>query len=141
MIKYKNQRPSLFNLFFDDFATKELVNNTKPMARVPKANIIENENSFEIQLAAPGATKDDFKVEIDDDLLKISSEIQSSELEKKKTFHRKEFSYQSFARSFRLPDNVDSNKIEASYERGVMTITLPKTKDSKVEKARQIKVG
>ncbi|MCS6834030.1 MAG: Hsp20/alpha crystallin family protein, partial [Flammeovirgaceae bacterium] len=98
----------LFEDFFnDDFGT---------WTTVPAVNIKENEKEFSLEFAAPGKAKEDFKIEVDENILKVSSEKKEEQEEKdeKGRYTRKEFSYHSFVRSFRLPDNVDVDKIEAN---------------------------
>jgi HSP20 family protein len=105
---------------------------------VPACNIKETEKSFTLELAAPGRKKDDFQIEIDNDMLSISSE-QSSESQKEEDdgrYSRKEFSYSSFTRSFSLPESVNMEKIDASYKDGVLHITLPKM-DMQVSKSKK----
>ena len=122
--------PSIFNDFFGN-EWLESVN-----ARVPAINIIENDNEFLVEVAAPGLTKDDFKVKIvDDDQLQISFEKkeETEEKDKKGNYLRREFSYTNFLRTLLLPDNVDKEKISAKSENGVLHITIPKTKESKEE--------
>lgn len=110
----------LFEDFFnDDFGT---------WTTVPAVNIKENDKEFSLEFAAPGKAKEDFKIEVDENILKVSSEKQDEKEEKdeKGRYTRREFSYHSFVRSFRLPDNVDVDKIEANYKNGILHINLPK---------------
>jgi HSP20 family protein len=95
----------------------------------PSVNIVEHENSFSLQLAAPGLTKQDFNINIENDRLVISAEKKSEKEETKGRFTRREFSYGSFKRSFQLDDNINREGISASYEDGVLNITLPKKEE------------
>ena len=130
--------PSIFNDFFGN-EWLETVN-----ARVPAINIIENENEFLVEVAAPGLTRDDFKIKIvDDDQLQISFEKkeESEERDKKGNYLRREFSYTNFLRTLLLPDNVDKEKISAKAENGVLHISIPKTKESKqAKKEKEIEI-
>ena len=130
--------PSIFNDFFGN-EWLETVN-----ARVPAINIIENENEFLVEVAAPGLTKDDFKIKIvDDDQLQISFEKkeESEERDKKGNYLRREFSYTNFLRTLLLRDNVDKEKISAKAENGVLHISIPKTKESKkTKKEKEIEI-
>jgi len=130
--------PSIFNDFFGN-EWLETVN-----ARVPAINIIENENEFLVEVAAPGLTKDDFKIKIvDDDQLQISFEKkeESEERDKKGNYLRREFSYTNFLRTLLLPDNIDKEKISAKAENGVLHISIPKTKESKqAKKEKEIEI-
>ena len=107
---------------------------------VPAVNIAENENEYEVSLAAPGLKKDDFKIDVDGNMLTISSEKEENKEEKDKAFTRKEYNYSSFSRSFTLPDEINREKIEAKYEEGVLKIALPKKEVAKKLAAKQIAV-
>ncbi len=107
----------------------------------PAANIRENDKDFEIDLAAPGLLKEDFSLELKNDILVISAKKESKNEEKNGNFTRKEFEYSSFCRSFSLPETVDTEKIMASYTDGVLKVNLPKREDSKSKLNREIKVS
>jgi len=92
----------------------------------PSVNIIETDALYKIQLAAPGLEKTDFKIEIDKGHLKISSVKEAVESEDKSKYTRREFSYKSFTRSFRLPEHIDEDSVHAKYENGVLEIDLKK---------------
>ena len=104
----------------------------------PKVNIKENENQFEIELAAPGVNKEDFNINIDKDVLQISTEKEEKNEKEKADYKRKEFSYNSFSRSFSIPDSIDVNKIKASHINGILKIELPKKAETKVKKSIKI---
>ena len=106
----------------------------------PMANIIENEKDFSIELAVPGMSKKDFNINLEDDILSISSEQKEMNEEKDRNFTRREFRYDSFSRSFSLPETVDQEKIKADYNNGVLIITLPKSEETKI-KGREIKIS
>lgn len=126
--------------FGDDFQTPTLRNSVFA-STVPSVNVIEHADGFRIEVAAPGMAKDDFKVNLDKDLLTISVKKESADEENTETYRRREFNYSSFERSFRLPETVDSEKIDAKYENGVLLIALPK-KEAAIEKpAREIEIG
>jgi HSP20 family protein len=102
---------------------------------VPAVNVKETEKNFEIEVAAPGLSKKDFKIAVENGLLTISSEKREEKEEKEKDYTRKEFSYSSFSRSFTLPENVNEDDVKANYEDGLLklnvakkTITQPKVK-------------
>lgn len=108
----------------------------------PAVNISENSDSFMIEVVAPGFKKEDFKLKVDDDVLTISAESKAEKESggKQKEYTRREYSYSSFTRSFRLPDNVKDDSIAATYTDGILTLTLPKSKVS--EKAtREITIN
>jgi HSP20 family protein len=96
------------------------------IGRIPSANITEREKDYLIELAAPGMSKKDFKVELENDVLSISAEKEAKRDEKENGLTRKEFSYESFCRSFRLPENGKAEKIDAKYENGILKIEIPK---------------
>ena len=97
---------------------------------VPAVNIAEHKDEYIVSLAAPGLKKDDFKIEIDDNMLTINSEKEESKEEKDKKYTRKEYNYTSFSRSFSLPEGIKVDKIDAKYTDGVLQISLPRTEES-----------
>ena len=105
---------------------------------IPAVNIQEKNTNFVLQLAVPGLKKENFNIEVENDILKISAEV-SSEHEENKTeketkFTRKEFNYSNFKRSFTLPENVNVEDVNATYKNGVLEITLPKKEEEKALK-------
>jgi HSP20 family protein len=96
----------------------------------PAVNIAENEKNYSVEVVAPGFRKEDFKLKVEDDILTISAESKSEKKEngKDKEYTRREYSYNSFTRSFRLPDNVKDDSITASYQDGILSLELPKSK-------------
>lgn len=106
----------------------------------PAVNVAESEKDFAIELSAPGFKKDDFKINVDNGILSISAETKREEEEKDKNYTRREFRYDSFNRSFTLPDNVNDEKIDAKYEDGVLKLSLAK-KVISTPKRKEITVG
>ena len=106
----------------------------------PAVNIRENEQNFTIELAVPGLEKKDIKIDINEDILTVSSEKKSETEEENNGYKRKEFSFSSFTRSFTIPENVNRDKIGASYKDGVLAVELPKEPE-KDKITRQIKVS
>ncbi len=102
-------------------------------------NIIEEESSFVLEVAAPGLKKDDFNISLDNQILTISSEVKEKDDEKEKNYSRKEFNYGNFSRSFTLPKNIKHDAITAEYNQGVLSITLPVKEESKL--TREIKIS
>ena len=138
IVKYNNNNvfPSLMNEFFnDDFGLNFFNRNYS----VPSVNSIENNDSFEIDLAVPGMKKEDFSIELNDKVLVISSES-SNNIENDK-MRLNEFNFSSFQRSFRVPDSVDPDKIKANYKNGILKIKLPKRKESISKPNRVINIG
>ncbi len=107
---------------------------------VPAVNITENETEYQVSLAAPGLKKDDFKIDVDGNMLTISSEKEESKEAKDKKITRKEYNYSSFSRSFTLPDEINREKIAATYEEGLLKIALPKKEEVQKQSAKQITV-
>ena len=135
-----------FPSFFDDFFTRDLFDWPKSTVgtSVPAVNIKENTNGYEVEVAAPGLAKDDFHVELDNNVLTISSEkeIKNEEKDQEGNYTRREFSYTSFKRSFTLPnDVVDIEKIDAKYKDGVLKLMLPKKEEAKPKPVRTIKIS
>ena len=107
---------------------------------LPAVNIKENEKDFELELFVPGRVKDDFKIEIDDTVLSISAEIKEKGKEVKENFTRKEFSISSFKRAFTLPETVATDKIEATYEGGILKFNIPKKEEALPKPKRMIEL-
>lgn len=131
--------------FFDDFLTRDLFDwpsSSNTGTTIPKVNIQETDNEFNVEMAAPGMKKDDFKVELDNNVLTISSELsKEDEHHDHGKYSRKEFSYQSFQRSFRLPETVEADKIKAKYENGILHLMIPKREEAKRKPVRTIKIS
>ncbi|MGB7785045.1 MAG: Hsp20/alpha crystallin family protein [Salinimicrobium sp.] len=112
------------------------------MDLTPAMNVKEMEKDVQIELAAPGLKKDDFEITLDDGILTISAEKENKKEEEKEGFHRKEFSYNSFTRSVRIPDSVDEEKdVDAKYLDGVLKLTLHKKPNQQQKKHKTIKVS
>lgn len=135
--------------FFDDFfglgnAGWTGNNGHKNGTYLPAVNIRETDDNFEVELAVPGFSKNDFKIELDQDILTVSSakkENRESE-DGRSNFYKKEFSYHSFERSFSLPeDAVDAEKISANYKDGVLKIEIPKREEVKPKPLKQIEIS
>ncbi|GAA4167821.1 Hsp20/alpha crystallin family protein [Sphingobacterium ginsenosidimutans] len=137
---------SLFSPMFDNF-NRELLNwdnknYSSISTTVPAVNIKENGDTFEVEVAAPGMAKDDFKVTLDGNLLTISSVKQEQNEEHQDNYTRREFSYQSFQRSFELQKEVvDQDNIQARYENGVLRLTIPKKEEAKQKEPRLIEIS
>ena len=134
--------PALFQDFFQPwdqwFDDSSLVNRVK---NVPAVNIIENENNYMISVAAPGLKKEDLKIDVEGNMLTISSEKEESKEEKKEKFTRREYSFTSFSRSFALPEDVKQEDIDARYENGELNIMLPRKENlKKATLSKQISV-
>ena len=142
----RNEANLLPSVFDDMFKTDWLGGTTNVNSigtSIPAVNIQETEDNFSVEVAAPGKTKEDFNIELDNDVLTISSEEkkENETSEKNGRYTRKEFSYSTFKRAFSLPDSVDSEKISASYKDGVLIIELPKREEAKVQAKRMIEIA
>lgn len=128
--------PSPFNSLFDN-----VFSNENMIAKVPSVNVYETEHSFVLEFSAPGYKKEDFSIELENDLLSISGTYQSDNSEEQRTYTRREFGISTFKRSFSLPDSVDPEKIEASYENGLLKVTMMKREEAKPKPPKSIKVS
>lgn len=108
---------------------------------VPAVNVVENEEGFKIEVAAPGLQKGDFKLNLEKNQLTISAQKEQSEENKNEKYTRREFKYTSFQRTFTLPNTVDGERIEATYADGILSIALPKREEAKEKPARQIEIA
>jgi HSP20 family protein len=144
LIKWKNNSnpatQNMFSDFFNDFFNDSLLSRDY-FKSVPAVNISERANDYLIEMAAPGFTKEDFKVNVENDVLTIAAEKKNEKKDENSRFTRKEFQYSSFSRTFTMPDHVEADKIGAEYKDGVLSLTLPKKEEAKVKPARQIKIS
>ena len=135
--------PSFFNRFFEgDMMDWSNSNFAGSNSTLPAVNVRENGDEFLIDVAAPGMTRDHFKVNYDNGRLTISSEIKDEKVEKPdEKYTRREYSYTSFQRTFTIPENVvNGEKISANYTDGILHISLPKKEEVKPKPAREIKI-
>jgi len=122
---------SMFNNFFDN--DEDFNNSIKRGITVPAVNISDTDDSYELALAAPGKLKEDFEIEIIGKNLVISSEDEKSNETKSDNFTRQEYSFNSFCRSFALPQNSLEDEINAKYEDGILRVVIPKSPDDNME--------
>lgn len=143
LVRFSNQYPTVFDRFFEndlfDWSNRHFSNTETTL---PSVNIKESPDEFEVELAAPGFVKADFNIELNHDMLTISSEKQvENETKDGQQFARREFSYQSFSRSFTLPNTADSDKIRAKYDNGILRVSIPKKEEAKPKPAKQIAIA
>ncbi|MFO7616312.1 MAG: Hsp20/alpha crystallin family protein [Bacteroidales bacterium] len=133
--------PSLFdNLWSRDWMDWTNLNYSNTNTTLPAVNVIENDDEFKIELAAPGMTKGDFRINLEGNVLTISSEKKMEKEDKKENYTRREFSYQSFQRSFTLPEHsVEREKVAANYKDGILHIQIPKKEEAR-PKSREIDI-
>ena len=148
LVKRNGDRLNALPMLFDDFFNREFFNwnnsnfsNTS--TTIPAVNIKETPEHYEVEVAAPGMTKKDFRLELDGNMLTISSERQHQREENENDrYSLREFSYQSFQRTFTLQkDVVDVEKIEAKYENGLLRLLIPKKEEAKQKPARRIQIA
>lgn len=147
IIKRNDLFPTMHSMF-DDLFSRDLwnwgqSNNSPTNTTIPAVNIRETKDNFEVEMAAPGMTKNDFRVELEGNLLTIRSEKQEEHERSNEEHHysRREFSYQAFQRSFQLPkDVVDADRIDARYENGVLHLLIPKKEEAKQRPPRMIEI-
>ena len=134
----KRQNP-VFTSLIDDLFINQDWNHIS--ATLPAANIIEADDHFNIELAAPGKKKSDFTIKLDEGVLTISSETETKSTEKDDNFTRKEFGYSSFKRSFNIPETISDDKISASYKEGILTVSLPKKAEALPQPKKLISIN
>lgn len=142
LMRLSDQLPSLFDRFFEnDFMDWSNRNFSSTNTTLPSVNIKESSEDFEVEVAAPGLSKDDFKIELNHNQLTVSSEKKvENETKKGQQFNKREFSYQSFSRTFTLPNIVDSDKITARYDNGILHIAMPKKEEAKPKPPKAIEI-
>ena len=126
--------PNISDLFDDDWFSFP-----RGSEMMPAVNVIDNTDSYEIELAAPGFQKRDFNIQLDHGVLEISAKIETKNEEKDKNYTRREFSTRSFARSFTLPNDINEEDIKARYDDGVLKLTLKKI-EAAVPKRKSVKI-
>lgn len=127
----------------DEFLGKDLLGNLFDGftgVNMPAVNIIDGKEEFKIEVAAPGLEKNDFKIDLNHNVLTISSENERKNEEKEGKYMRREFSYTSFKRSFTLPESADLDKVTANHKDGILEITIAKKEEAKVKPPRQIAI-
>ncbi|MDY4557206.1 MAG: Hsp20/alpha crystallin family protein [Alloprevotella sp.] len=139
MTKYYSQGwlPSAFNDFFDNAYM------TRANATAPSINVAEDKEQYTVELAAPGMTKEDFNIHLDENgdlVIEMEKKANETEEKKERKYLRREFSYVKFQQTLVLPDNVDKSKIAAGVKDGILTIDLPKVNEEEVKLARKIEV-
>ena len=146
LIKRNESYPAFSNLFgefFDKaFSDWNSTNFSLTNSTLPSVNIQESKDDFLVSMAVPGMSKKDFKLDLNDNVLTISSEKKDEKKKEEDNFTRREYSYQSFSRSFTLPKNVvNDEKISAKYENGELKILIPKKEEAKPKKPKLIAIN
>lgn len=131
LAKSGTRMPSVFNDFFKPWNDWFDGGSWNRELSMPAVNIVEQKDDYQVSLAVPGMKKEDFAIEMEGNMLTISSEKEETKDENDKRYNRREYNYSSFSRSFTLPEDVMQDKIDAKYEDGVLKLTLPKKEESK----------
>jgi HSP20 family protein len=140
MMRRRSTLPSIVDEFFGDDLWNRFFDDTESVT-VPSVNIKEGKDEYAIEVAAPGFDKKDFRIDLNNNVLEISSEKEVKEENKDEKVMRREFRYSSFKRTFTLPDTVDTEKIKASYKDGILSISVPKKDEAKVKPTKQIAIS
>jgi len=142
----RNELFPTWSKFFNDFIDKDIFDysnrhfsNTN--TTLPAVNIKEDDGGYMVEMAVPGMEKADFRINLENNMLCISSEKKSESEKKDDNYSRKEFSYQSFSRSFSLPESADESKIDAKYQNGILIINIPKKEEAKPKPPRYIEIS
>lgn len=140
-----NQSFPILSTWLDDIFNRDLPSvfssNFNTGITLPKVNIKETPDAYMVDMAVPGLKKSDFQIDLDNQVLSISTETKEESEEKNENYTRREFGYASFKRTFSLPETVDEDKIKASYNEGILSIHLPKKEEAKQKPARTIKIS
>jgi len=136
----RNYTRPTFNKVFDEFFNDAYHTPRSAVRNKPAINIIEAADNFRIEVAAPGLEKGDFAINVEKDQLSISTS-REAKLADGDTIKRKEFDYFNFKKSFQLPDSIDSLNIEASYNNGILIVSLPKKEEAKEQPPRKIEIA
>jgi HSP20 family protein len=131
LAKRVERLPAIFDDFFKPWNDLMEFNGWGRTMTIPAVNITDNQNEYIVSLAAPGCKKDDFKIDLEGNMLTISSEKEESKEEKEARYTRKEYNYSSFSRSFTLPEEINREKIDAVYEDGLLKLRLPRKEEVK----------
>jgi HSP20 family protein len=132
----------LFPSFWNDVLTPDWFGGVDQHNQtLPAVNIREGESDFTLELAVPGQKREDFNVEVDNDVLTITMETRDEKTEKEGEFTRREFRYTSFKRAFTLPETVHQDDIRADYKDGILRFTLPKKEEALPKPKRLIEIG
>lgn len=142
LARFNNYHPSMFDNWFDTDLFNWEYNNHEAEATLPAVNIKENADAFKVEMAVPGFDKKDFKINLDHNVLTISSEKKvENEHKNGERYTCREYSYQSFSRSFTLPDAANGDKISAKYDNGILNVEIPKREEAKPKPMRQIAIA
>lgn len=140
LMKWHNQ-PTLANIFEDMFDREYQYNHKRNCGCKPLTNVTENEEAFNLELSVPGYEKKDISINLENNILTISSEQEENEDNEQRNYTMREFAQGSFSRSFTLPKSVNSEMIKAEYKNGILILTLPKKEEVKMKLQKEIKIS
>jgi len=142
LVKYNKHGLRNFDNFFDTFFNNNLTDviGSDNNLTQPSVNVIETDDDFRIEVAAPGLAKKDFDINIEEKVLTVSAKTKEAKNNTAEKYTRREFSYSAFKRLFNLPEMVNEEAIAATYDSGILTLNLPKREEAKPQPARQIKI-
>ncbi|GAB4004925.1 Hsp20/alpha crystallin family protein [Spirosoma migulaei] len=149
LVRSNNSYPSLIENFFGRDVNDFFNTSSSSLSNVPAVNVVEHQDGFRIEVAAPGLKKEDFKLNLNHNNLTISGSQETHKEEpdtsnqgaNRERYTRREFSYSSFQRTFTLPTSVDADNIRASYTDGLLKIEIPKREEAQIKPSRQIEIG
>ena len=135
VVKFSQFAPAktIFNGLLDELFTRNLGDfvGTDFSVSQPAFNILENQDGFKVEVAAPGFAKENFKISLDGDILTISAEVTDKKEKEDGRYNRREFNFSAFKRSFTLPKSVHAEQISGAYEQGILTVSIPKREETK----------
>lgn len=140
-LRTRNSWPNLVEEFFNNDVLFPRFFDNEIRKSLPAVNIMESKEDYKIEVAAPGLHKEDFRIDLENNVLTVYSEREEKKEGNEDKVMRKEFNYYSFTRSFTLPMTVNADKIEATHKDGILYITIPKKEEAKEKPARQIKIS
>lgn len=140
LAKARENFPTVFDDFFKPW-NEWFDTGLQRTLTVPAVNITDEKDAFKVTMAVPGMKKDDFRIDVEGNMMTISAETKEEKEESDKKYTRKEYNYSSFSRSFTLPQEVNKEKIEAKYDNGVLTLALPKKDEAKTKEGKSIVVN
>jgi HSP20 family protein len=139
-LRTRNTWPGLVDELFNGEWFPRFIE-SEPRYTLPAVNIIEGSEDFRVEIAAPGLNKEDFRINLENNVLTVSSEKEEKKEEKDEKVMRREFHYGSFSRSFTLPQTVNSEKIRANHKDGILQVVIPKKEEAKEKPAREIRIS
>ena len=143
LIKLKNDRsnnPRTFNEMLESFFNRDF-NPVFNTSDTPAVNVVETKDNYKLEVAVPGMSKENMKINVDGNMLTVSGKNETKNSEEKENYTRKEFSFSSFFRTFTLPDTVDADKISADYVNGILNVVIPKKDEAKVSGPKSINIS